>query len=99
MLPWIETKPAGVARRFRPLTFRASVLRVLEGRPDRSGLEWSGLQHRHHAGLLPLIDGVALDAAVLDHHHAGLRPFAVLGESYLADVGVEGVRVDVLGEL
>src|SRR5882672_3253972 len=95
----VKTKPAGIARRFRPVTFRFSVLCVLERRPDRAGLVRTGIEDGHHSGLLPLIDAVALDAAELHHHHARLRPLTVLGEAHLADEGVEGVRVHVFGEL
>src|SRR5882724_2918919 len=95
-----KTKPAGsTPAGFARFTSCASVLRVLEGRPDRSGLVRTGIEYRDHAGLLPLIDAIALDAAELHHHHAGLGPLAVLGESDLADESVEGMRVHVLREL
>src|SRR5438309_3971947 len=58
------------------------------------GLVFLGGKHGEAPGLLELLDVVAGDAVILGHHYARRGPFAVLGESDLADVGVERVRVD-----
>ena len=49
--------------------------------------------------LLPLLEAVAGDPAILDVQRPPLGPFAVLGEADVSHHGAELVRMDVLGDL
>src|SRR5438105_271231 len=58
---------------------------------------WS--QDGDATGLLPLLEVAAADAVVLHSQHPRLSPFAVLGETDLADVGIELGLVHVVRKL
>src|SRR6266545_1156157 len=90
-----KTAPAGFPAGAAQSLFLVFVVR----RFQVPGLVFLGGKHGEAPGLLELFDVVADDAVVLGHHHPGRCPFAVLGESDPADIRVERVLVNVLGEL
>src|SRR3954453_5534655 len=75
------------------------LFRLLVGIDDVAGLQVGRGQYRLGVHALELVDGVALDAVILDLQHARLRPLATLAELDVAHDGLDRIAAQIVGDL